>query len=101
MGPVRPKYYADNRRFGHFADLIQQGRDGKAVSIPLLSRAEQQEGGLDGDSLQSPTQVIFVSGTIGAGPLGIKTYTRRDPSDSVNTNVDVSINEFFTDPDQD
>ena len=54
---ISPKYAFNARHFGHFADNIQQARDGRFVVPPIFDRSSQ-----DG-VFSSPVAIRFVSGS--------------------------------------
>ena len=55
---IAPKYYFDSKKYGQFFDFIDQGKDSKFAQSQNLNIID-----FKGAALQSPVEIIFVSGT--------------------------------------
>jgi hypothetical protein len=86
---ISPKYYFDQRTFGHYSSLVAQGRD-SAFGIRLRPDGRRRQSLV----LSSPVSTIFVSGTI-SDDTGLRVYTRKTPTFSFNKTKDAASNKPY------
>jgi len=75
---ITPKYYFNSKKYGHFSDFMDQGKDSKFSQV-IGSRVSA----FKGSALQSPVEIIFVSGT-NENTIGIKQFGMASPQFSEN-----------------
>jgi hypothetical protein len=80
--PLYPKYEFNNKRFGHFADMIEQGKDSKFVNDPTTTAD---------NIVVSPTvKVQFVRSEYDDSGLDVRSFFAVSPN-KVNNTVDYNL----------
>ena len=92
VGGIAPKYYFDSKKYGQFFDFIDQGKDSKFAQSQNLNIID-----FKGAALQSPVEIIFVSGT-NESTIGVKKFGRKSPTLSVNKTVTSALTSSFVLP---
>lgn len=91
---IRPKYYLNTKKFGQFIDLFEQAKDGKSKR----QIRKTSPGSLDtikGDALDSPINIVFVSGS-NSNNTKIRSFRKTDnPTDVYNTSINSVLTGAF------